>query len=230
MTSLVYQIYQSLLYTALIYFTYLRIERRDVDFKIAWNLALILMIGGFIGARLFHVVYEYPSLYLRDPLQILRFWEGGFVFFGGFGVALAGAAGYLLWIREPFLKWADLYAPVIALGYAFGRLGCLVAGCCYGNFCDAPWAMQSRHPTQVYAFITEGLLFWYLIRKEKFNPAPGKIFALWLIWHGIGRFIMEFYRADFRGAQLAGLSISSWISLFVFSFGVALYTSRLSPR
>ncbi|MBX2994366.1 MAG: prolipoprotein diacylglyceryl transferase [Bdellovibrionaceae bacterium] len=218
-----YLIYQSLLYTALVIYAYFRIDRHEVDFKTAWNLVLIIMVGGFIGGRLFHVVYEYPSLYLEHPMQILRFWEGGFVFFGGFLVAMAGFAGYIFWKHEPFLRWADFFAPIIALGYAFGRLGCLIAGCCYGNFCDAPWAIQNRHPTQVYAFITEGLLFLYLIKKEKSHPPAGKIFSLWLIWHGVGRMVMEFYRADFRGAQFGGLSVSSWISLVILSIGFALY-------
>ena len=217
-----YFIYQSLLFTGLVLFTWYRANHSEVYFKAAWDLALILMVAGFIGGRLFHVVYENPEIYREDPWLILQFWNGGFVFFGGFIFAILAASAYVWQQKESFLEWADFYAPIVAAGYAFGRLGCLIAGCCYGAFCDAPWAIEGRHPTQLYAFLTEGLLFLYLLRKEKTHPPRGRIFSLWLIGHGLGRLFMESFRGDYRGAMIAGLSVSSWISLIIFATGLAL--------
>lgn len=225
-----YFVYQSFLYTGLMLYVWWRVTRQGLPFRIAWNLALILMVAGFVGARLMHVVYENPEIYQADPWRILEFWQGGFVFFGGAAAAFAACWLYLRHEKEDFLEWADFYAPVFALGYALGRIGCLIAGCCYGVYCDAPWAVHSRHPTQIYAFLTEIVVFLYLLRREK-NPAPkGHLFAFWLVGHGLGRLFMESYRADFRGAFVAGLSISSWVSLFFFGAGVALYAATLPTR
>ena len=218
-----YFIYQSLLYTGLVLYTWYRAKNSNLYFKAAWDLALILMVAGFVGGRLFHVVYENPEIYRAHPWLIIQFWNGGFVFFGGFFFALAAGSFYIWKEKENFLEWADFFSPVIAIGYSLGRLGCLIGGCCYGAFCDAPWAIEGRHPTQVYAFLSEGLLFLYLILKERQAPPRGRIFSLWLIGHGLGRLIMESFRDDYRGAVLAGFSISSWISLFVVATGSALF-------
>src|SRR5690606_6314306 len=105
-------------------------------------------------------------------------------------------------------------APVLAFAYAAGRSACFLAGCCYGRYCDLPWAIDGRHPTQLYAAAWEmGVVFILLgLRPSPFFQNPGRIFYLWMILHGIGRFIMEAFRDDFRGPSL-GLSISGWISL-----------------
>lgn len=225
-----YFVYQSLLFTGLVFYTWQRTSRQGVPFRIAWNLALILMVFGFVGARAFHVVYEYPDLYAEDWSRIFRFWEGGFVFFGGFIVAFVVAVAYLVREGESILKWADFYAPILALGYSLGRIGCLIAGCCYGAYCDAPWAVGGRHPTQLYAATTELVLYLFLLRTERDRPAQGLVFSIWLMGHGLGRLLMESYRVDFRGAAPAGLSISSWISLLLFCGGVALYARLLLAK
>lgn len=217
-----YFVYQSLLFTGLVLYTWRRTRRSDLSFRIAWNLAFLLMVFGFLGGRLFHVLYEQPALYRSAPLQILKFWEGGFVFYGGFLTALLAAAAYLHLERERLLTWGDFFAPVLAAGYAFGRLGCQLAGCCYGAYCDAPWAVNERHPAPLYAFGTEILLFLALTRIEKREPRAGLVFAVWLVGHALGRIFMESYRADFRGRALLGYSVSTWISVGVFAAGILL--------
>lgn len=218
-----YFVYQGLLFTSLLIVTYKRIQQKKVIFEIAWNLCLIIMTAGFLGGRLFHILFEYPDLYWQSPMQILRFWEGGFVFFGGMLLALIGSAIYLWLKKENFLYWADFFAPIVALGYAFGRLGCLLGGCCYGQFCDLAWAINGRHPTQIYAFICEIILFLFLLKKEKQNLPVGTLFSYWLIGHGLGRLFMESFRADFRGFQPLGFSLGSWFSLFCLAVGFGLF-------
>jgi phosphatidylglycerol:prolipoprotein diacylglycerol transferase len=222
-----YLLYLSLLYTGLVFYTVSRAHAREKDPKTALELALLLMLGGFLGGRLFHVFYESPEFYMKQPKYILYFWNGGFVFYGGFigSILLAGA---YTWIKKlSFLEWGDFFAPIIAVGYGLGRGSCFLAGCCYGKFCSLPWAVSfdwdpqklPRHPTQLYAVFWELMVFCLLIFLERRQKA--NIFYIWLLLHSIGRMIMEHYRDDFRGADYAGLSISSWISLLLFSTAVA---------
>lgn len=203
----------------------------------ALDIGLAIMVGGFLGGRMFHVFYEYPTEYLKDPLRIFRFWEGGFVFYGGFIGALVFAALFIKRRRESFLEWADFYAPILSLGYALGRLGCFFNGCCYGKLCDLPWAVEfhfpgviggARHPTQLYATLMELIVFMVIINLEKrwLVRASGMLFFTWLALHGSNRLLMEFYRDDFRGPALGGLSISSWLSVTLLAFSLFMLASK----
>jgi phosphatidylglycerol:prolipoprotein diacylglycerol transferase len=201
----------------------------------AIDLALVVLLGGFIGARLLHVFYEEPDFYRQHPLRVLEFWYGGFVYLGGlFGAALS-AALFCEWRREPFWVWADLAAPPAALAYAIGRVGCFFNGCCYGRHCDLPWAVwmdgDHRHPTQLYATFGEGLTLLILLTLEpRLRKKPGALFGLWLVLHGAGRIVMEHFRDDPRGPLLYGFSISTWISAALMGAGLALFSSRVVPR
>lgn len=223
----IYFLILSGVYTLLVFLTYFRSQKMKKETKIALDLGLILMVAGFLGGRLLHVVYEEPQFYSGNPLAIFQFWQGGFVFYGGFITALLGCLVYLKIQKQSFFEWADFFAPIIALGYSLGRWSCFFAGCCYGRACDLPWAvrfewdqnMVLRHPTQIYASLWELGVFGLLTLFEKKKKNTGMIFSLWLVLHGIGRLMMEYFRDDFRGAFYGGLSISSWISAGVISIG-----------
>lgn len=227
-----YLVYLSLLYSFLVYWVYRSAIQQKVDLKIAMDISLCLMVGGFIGGRSLHILFEMPDYYFNNPSQILQFWQGGFVFYGGFVTALACGWTYLKIKKIPFLPWADFFSKVVALGYGLGRLGCFFAGCCYGRACTAPyaslWAVQfpwdteqiPRHPTQIYATLWEFLAFAGLIWLSKKTKKAGTVFYTWLILHGLGRMMMEYYRDDFRGDLIFGFTISSWISFIIFSFGL----------
>lgn len=226
-----YLVYLSFLYSFLVFYVSRRADRVEVDRGHAFNIALILMLGGFLGGRLLHVFFEVPQYYKEDWTRVLRVWEGGFVFFGGFAAALIGMLAYTVWKKISFLEWADFYAPVGALGYGLGRISCFLAGCCYGRSCDLPWAVTfswdphavGRHPTQLYAVAWELLLFVALIileRKKIFQGLSGMLFFFWLNFHGVGRLMMEFFRDDFRGDLIAGLTLSTWVSLILIAGGI----------
>lgn len=233
-----YFIYLSLVYSLMIYLAWRWAQVRDFPLDHVLNLSLVLMIAGMIGGRLFHVFYEGLDYYRSFPSAIFMFWQGGFVFFGGFFAALL--AGWIYVIRKTprigFLKWADFLAPLGAVGYGVGRVACLLAGCCYGRVCELPWAINGRHPTPLYATIWElsvAALLLVLARQNTryFSEGTGRLFSLWLLLHSLGRLMMEHFRDDFRGPPLAGLSISSWISLFLWaiSLGWLAYSGR-PPR
>ncbi len=203
-----------------------RVEKfKTFDRKIAFDLALIIMVFGFIGGRLLHVIYEEPSYYARFPLQIFQFWNGGYVYFGGMLSALIAAQIFLKRKNENFLIWADFMAPVLSLVYALGRISCFFEGCCYGKACTLPWAVQGLHPTQLYMILAELLVFSYVVKMK--SETPGRIFFTWLALHGFCRFVIEFYRNDDRGFMLGNLiSISQIISLVLIALSLYFLKSK----
>ena len=104
------------------------------------DLAFYVLLTGLAGARILYIVTKLPE-YVENPIRVLKFWQGGLVWYGGF----IAAALYVLWYcrkhRLPFLKLADIIVPYMAMAHAFGRLGCFAAGCCYGSPTHAPWGV-----------------------------------------------------------------------------------------
>lgn len=197
----------------------------------AFDLALILMTAGFVGGRLFHIFYEEWPFYKKYPWQMFYFWQGGFVFFGGFITAVAVTWIYCRWRKISFLNWADFFAPLLSLGHAFGRIGCFLSGCCYGQYCDLPFSINGRHPTTLYLFIGEVFIYFYLlfyerkiirlqdkensnlselkeINKESFYT--GAVFMKWLLLHSLLRFYTEYFRDDFRGIFINVGPLGHW--------------------
>lgn len=217
------------------------VDQQQKNRKVAFDLALTLMIAGFVGGRLLHVLYEEWTYYSANPMQILYFWNGGFVFLGG--LIFCVIAGYIFARLRGlnFLEWADFFTPLFSLGHALGRIGCFLSGCCYGSYCPLPWAIDGRHPTTLYLFFSEILIFFSLLwlrRYRFFQQTTGALFVFWLTAHSLIRFYTEYFRDDFRGIfiqlpLLGSLSISQLISLFIILNGFmflikALILSRLS--
>ena len=123
-----------------------RARRAGLDHELILSLALWLFVGGVIGARLFYVI-EYwnerirAASWLQTLGRILDFPEGGLVIYGALFGAAVGALVFLRKQRLPLLATADLIAPSLAIGLAFGRIGCLLNGCCYGGPSTLPWAV-----------------------------------------------------------------------------------------
>lgn len=217
-----------------------RTKLQNLNRTLALDFSLVLMIGAFLGARLFHVLYESPDYYREMPIAFFYFWQGGFVFYGGLiGAILLGITFAKMRKVSPISNWFDFFAPIISLGYALGRIGCLLAGCCYGTVCDLPWGIHFsslheptnvlRHPTQLYSTAMELIIVFILLTIERYRNSKkifsvfnqsGNLFFLWLCLHGIGRLIVESFRGDFRGEYLMHLSVSSWFSLVIIIIGL----------
>ena len=194
-----------------------RAERRELARITAIDITLVALISGFIGARLFHVAYEEPEFYAQHPLAILYVWNGGFVYLGGLIAAFLATLYFCQARGEPFWLWADVAAPPIGLGYAIGRLGCLLNGCCYGRECHLAWAVHlhgaDRHPTQAYAALWTLALTALLVLSERRFKRSGSLFHAFVIAFSLGRVLMELFRDDPRGPGVLGLSVSLWLSL-----------------
>lgn len=188
--------------------------------EIAFELFSLSMFTGFLGGRFFHVFFEEWNFYAYFPQEIFRFWNGGFVYYGGFLLALISAQIYLYVKKQNFLQWLNFFTPLISLSYAFGRIGCFFEGCCFGAYCEWPWAIQQRHPTQIYMVIAELLLFFVINKMNELHKYKDSIFFIWLSLHAATRFVIEFFRNDERGEFYFGLSIAQNMSLIFFIFAV----------
>ncbi|MGA1843553.1 MAG: prolipoprotein diacylglyceryl transferase [bacterium] len=216
-------------------FIYRQAKNRGIDTGKLADLGFFVILAGIVGSRILFVLM-YPAEYIRAPLKILKLWEGGLVFYGGI---LGGVIATIVLIKRyalPFWKTLDILAPALALAQAIGRMGCFMAGCCYGRPTDLPWGVvftnpnslaplgMALHPTQLYhslANLTVFLILFSLLRKGK--RASGQIFALYLCLYGLGRFFVEFFRGDWRIVLIDHLNLTQLISLLLVLGGVILY-------
>jgi phosphatidylglycerol---prolipoprotein diacylglyceryl transferase len=217
-----------------------RSDKRNLPLDDARNLSLIILISGFIGARLTHILFEDPQYYLKNPMDIFYFWQGGFVFFGALVFSYFFSFLYLREKKLLFWIWHDTFAPIAAFGYALGRFSCFLVGCCYGKVCDLPWAYPMkqihiasenvttilRHPTQLYACVIELLILIFLLFYERRKHPVGGVFLLWLLLHSINRILMEHFRDDPRGPTLYGLSLSMVLSFCFLIISIILMIQR----
>ena len=216
----------------------LRARPEKISGEIIADVTLWIMIGAILGARVVYVVTYWHDEFAGQPLsEIFAIWHGGLVFYGGLIGAIIGGAVYLRWKKLPLWKIADVLAPSIALGSVFGRIGCLLNGCCYGRACSLPWAIHFPadnplhppttpvHPTEIYdALLNLGLYFFlaWLCRRKKFD---GQIFATYLILYAVFRSIVEYFRGDYPVDHVHyGLTSAQLVSVPIFIAGLALAT------
>ncbi len=200
-----------------------RAIQQNFESRLVLDLSLMGLVSGFIGARLLHVIYEYPEIYWAQPWRVFDFGRGGYVYYGGLILGLFAPWLYLQMKKTVAInQYFDLVTPVISFGYAMGRIACFISGCCYGPVSDVFWAFQHRHPTPLYATFIEltilGLILFFEKNRERiflgFFKLSGRLFFIWLILHSTSRFFLEFWRDDFRGPQFL-FSISGWISMIL---------------
>jgi len=157
--------------------------------------ALGIILGGRLGYMLF---YGFDQL--RDnPLSILRIWEGGMSFHGGFLGVLAAMALYARRIGRGFFQLTDFVAPLVPIGLGAGRIGNFINGELWGAPASVPWAFivdgEARHPSQLYQAGLEGLLLFLVLWTYSARPRPVmSVSALFLIGYGVFRFAVEFVR------------------------------------
>ncbi len=172
---------------------------------------------GLLGSRLFYVAQNW-SYYSVRPFSAFFTQFEGLSFYGALICGPLALYGWSRWRKISFLKVTDLLAPYLALGYAFGRIGCFLNGCCYGKESDLPWALPVhmadevlRHPVQLYAAAGGIALFLILKWLRPRRPFVGFISAALFGLYGLLRFTIEFFR---HGELLwLNLTLAQWFSL-----------------
>lgn len=176
------------------------------------EVGIIVLIAGVAGGRLFHVFVEAPAYYWKHPLQVFYVWQGGIVSYGAFIVVALALYAYAKWIRVDFWEGVDVVALCGPIIQFFVRIGCFLAGCCYGKPTTMPWGVRFTnpmaaayydypnillHPTQLYdAAYAVGLFVffnWFYFKKRKF---PGQTVTIYLGSYLVLRSIVEIWRAD----------------------------------
>jgi phosphatidylglycerol:prolipoprotein diacylglycerol transferase len=203
-----------------------------------------LIVGTIVGARALYVFSYWREQFAGQPItEIFMVWKGGLVYYGGLiGASLAGILYARLKVL-PLWKLADVLAPSIALGCVFGRIGCLLNGCCYGRESDLPWAIHfpaghqtyphGVHPTQVYDSLLNLLLYFglaWLYRRRKFD---GEVFATYLVGYAVFRSLVEIFRGDYSQYYLGGWATpAQLVSIGILLVGLVLWLvlSKSAPR
>jgi phosphatidylglycerol---prolipoprotein diacylglyceryl transferase len=200
-----------------------------------------IIIGSVLGARILYVTTYWQESFAGQPFtEIFMIQRGGLVFYGGLIGAALAVILYAAVRKLPLWKLADVLAPSIALGYVFGRLGCLMNGCCYGRECALPWAIrfpvghdthpvhgeaQPVHPTQIYdSVLNLGLYLFlaWLYRRKKFD---GQVFAAYLICYAFARSFVEYFRGDYTDPHIHAnfLTPAQLISVAILVAGIGLF-------
>ena len=199
--------------------------KRDINEDNILSLLLIAVIVGFGGAKVLYVITDW-RYFLRDPLGALG--SEGFVVYGGI---IAGILGCYIYCRRKKINFGDgldVFMPPVAAAQGFGRIGCFLAGCCYGKATDCalgvvfPGSTEAVWPTQLFSSGGDFLLALILALYDRRDHARGNTGAMYLILYGVGRFLIEFLRNDPRG-NVGFFSTSQFISLFMVPIGVVLY-------
>ena len=216
-------------------------RRKDFSYIQIINIPLFSAAGAFIGAKL---------LYFLTRLDIFfaaKVWEnflysiteacGGMVFYGGLLGGILTGYIYCRLAKIDFWLYADIYAPAIPLFHAFGRIGCFMAGCCYGV--ESSWGVVyhseylepfvngvTRLPIQLIESCLNILIMLALVYFDKKRLKKGSLLALYFVMYAVVRFADEFFRGDDIRGHLLYLSTSQWISIIVFLIGVYMFLKR----
>ena len=215
------------------------------------DMAVYAIIAGLMGAKVLLLIVEWP-FYSRNPRELLSLFQSGGVFYGGLLGAIPVAFWYARRHQLDGWKTADVLAPGVAVGQAIGRMGCFMAGCCYGKPTSVPWAVTFTdvfanrnvgtpldtplHPTQIYeslaCFLIMGILLWMAPRK-RFH---GQVVLAYVVLYAVARFVVEMFRGDaIRGFVFGGrLSTSQFIALLMVAAAALVFPylwrrNRLAP-
>lgn len=215
-----------------------------LDAKRATDLVFYIILAGLIGSRVVYIVVTEWDRFVADPIVFFKLWEGGLVWYGGLIAALIVAALYVRHYKLPVLPYIDCFAPAVALGHAIGRLGCTMAGCCFGKHIghDAWYAMifpadvgsfapsnVPLYPTQLMEAGAELVIFALLLIVRHYKKFSGQVIAAYLILYGVVRFVIEFFRGDMdRGFVIPDvLSMSQVVSIGMVLLGAVIYLWQL---
>ena len=212
-----------------------RAKKHGLDPDKIFYLVIWAVVGGFAGAKVLYFLTRLKDI-MENPRVLLDLADG-FVVYGGIIGGIFSAMAYCKIKKMPFLKYFDLVMPSVALAQGFGRIGCFLAGCCYGRETDSALGIVFHNssyapnnvkllPTQLISSGLDFLLCAVLILLDRKKKGDGQIAGAYLVLYSIGRFILEFYRGDLIRGTVGALTTSQFIAIFVAMAGVVMIAVR----
>jgi len=194
-----------------------------------------LIIGIIIGGRLGYVLFYNFNYYINNIVDIFKIWQGGMSFHGGLLGIIVASILFAKKNNQDTFRYTDLISLVAPIGIFFGRFANFINSELYGKVTEVPWAVTfvqvdnlSRHPSQLYEAIFEGIILFILLlyfRNKNFLEKPGLISGLFLIFYSVFRFCIEFFRVPDEqiGYLIFNLSIGQIISLVFIMIGTIVF-------
>lgn len=183
-------------------------------------------IASWLGAKIFFLLFSSGDQALQHSLHHGFWLGGGFVFLGGLVFGLLYTFLLIGFFKKFSLDLASRSLAGVAIGHGIGRIGCFLAGCCYGEICELPWKVYLhgtfRHPVQLYEALSLFLLGFLMFKLNRKDLFPLKRITIYLLSYSILRFFLEFFRGDLIRGEYASLSSSQWVSLFLVGLSIVL--------
>ncbi len=216
-------------------------EEAKLDVERNLDLTFWILLVGFMGSRVLFVITRF-DYFAQDPLAIFKVWEGGLVFLGGPLAAMPFTIWYLRRYKMPLWRTVDAMISGLVIAHAFGRLGCLAAGCCYGKPTGTSFGLRfhselvdrnlwgiALHPTQLYEAVALFILFCGMVYTSRHKFFDGQVILTYFMAYPIIRSIVEIFRGDLvRGFVIDGvLSTSQFLSILIFAIASVVLFIRL---
>lgn len=215
-------------------------KEEGMDPVVMLDFGIIGIIASVIGSRIIHILVESPMYYWEDPIRVFYFWQGGFVSLGAYTFTLIGWIIYTKARKLQTWRYIDMAMLCVPIIIFFVRIGCLMAGCCYGKptdffihltFTDPGGAAGSIHPgeplhaTQVYNMLNAVVMFFVLRAVYKRRRYYGQVIVAFFLYYGVTRFMIEFLRGDVdRGLWFNDTLSSGQIAMIgAFVLGIILH-------
>jgi phosphatidylglycerol:prolipoprotein diacylglycerol transferase len=237
-----YGLFLALAFLSAIYIGSREAKRLGLPVAKFLDLCFWLVVGALVGSRLLFILMNLQP-FIEHPLKIFALWEGGLIFHGGVILALALAFYYMHQHQMPWRVTLDALGLGLPVGQFFGRIGCFMAGCCYGSPSNLPWAVtftnpqtlcplrEPLHPAQLYeSFLALGVFGLLSILKTR-KRFDGQLILSYFCLAGLVRFFVEFFRSplDYRGPVLSwSMPLTQVIALglALVSGGLLIYFGR----
>ncbi len=214
-----------------------RAKKKGLNDDICFGLVLVAVFFGVIGAKLLYMIVEWRDL-IKDPISVIA--SSGFVVVGGLTVGMIAIFVYCRIKKVDGLTYFEHCLPSVPLGQAFGRIGCFMAGCCYGKETTCPIGITFTNshfapnhvkllPTQLFSAGANFLHVIVLLLIARKVKKKGVLTGCYFIFYSIGRFIIELFRDDPRGS-VGALSTSQFYGIFMLAFGIFMVVWGLKHK
>lgn len=211
-------------------------KKRHIDKEFLINLVFYCVTFGFIGARIYYVLFNF-NYYFHNPIEILKIWNGGLAIHGGLIAGFITLVIYCKKYKQNILKITDIAVVGILLAQAIGRWGNFFNGEAHGPITTLATLKQQHlpnfiiegmhingnyyYPTFLYESIWNfiGFILLILLRKKE-RLKIGTLSGTYLVWYSIGRFVIEYYRTD--SLMLGSIKVAMLVSMLLFIIGMII--------